>query len=174
MPSVVGSSAGFAGSQGDMFLKVEGGRMGPVKGEAQDDKHKGEIDVLGWSWGMQAQTSMSGGGASGKSVLRELKVVKRVDGASCALMSMLRNNEIVKKAVLTVRKAGEDAKEYLKITIQNGRVTALDVGAAEGGPGLAENVSFAFQKISVEYLPQGADGQLRGAMSFETDIDDQA
>jgi type VI secretion system secreted protein Hcp len=89
-------------------------------------------------------------------------------------MSMLRNNEVVKKAVLTVRKAGESAKEYLKITIQNGRVTVLDVVAEEGGPGLAENLSFAFQKISVEYLPQGADGQLRGAMSFETDIDDRS
>ena len=86
---------------------------------------------------------------------------------------MLRNNDPVKKAVLTVRKAGENAKEYFKITIQNGRVTAMDVGAGEGEPGLAESVSFAFQKISVEYLPQGADGQLRGGMSFETDIDDR-
>jgi type VI secretion system secreted protein Hcp len=166
-----GISAG--GSQGDTFLKIDGSKMGPVKGEARDDKHQNEIDVLGWSWGMQAQTAMGAGGTSGKSVIHELKIVKRVDSASCALMSMLRNNDQVKKAVLTVRKAGESAKEYFKITIQNGRITALDVVASEGGPELAENVSFAFQKISVEYLPQGADGQLRGAMSFETEIDER-
>ena len=61
------ASFGPGGSQADMFLKVEGSRMGPVKGESQDEKHKGEIDVLGWSWGMQAQTAMGGGGISGKS-----------------------------------------------------------------------------------------------------------
>ncbi len=31
----------------DMFLKI-----GDVKGESRDDKHKDEIDVLSWSWGM--------------------------------------------------------------------------------------------------------------------------
>ena len=30
-----------------MFLKLEG-----IKGEAADGKHKEEIDVLAWSWGM--------------------------------------------------------------------------------------------------------------------------
>lgn len=167
------SSFSTGGSQGDIFLKVDGAKMGPVKGEAQDDKHKNEIDVLGWSWGMQAQTAMGAGGTSGKSVIHELKIIKRVDSASCALMSMLRNNDVVKKAVLTVRKAGEGGKEYFKITIEKGRITALDVAAADGSPDLSESLSFAFQKIAVEYLPQGADGQLRGAMSFETEIDER-
>ena len=31
----------------DMFLKI-----GDIKGESTDDKHKGEIDVLAWSWGL--------------------------------------------------------------------------------------------------------------------------
>ena len=121
---------------------------------------------------MQAQTSMGGGGISGKSVMRELRLVKRVDTASCALMSVLRNNDAIKKAVLTVRKAGGTAKEYLKITIHNGRITDLDVSSADGGdaPVLTETLSLSYQKINVEYLPQGADGQLRGAMSFETQI----
>jgi type VI secretion system secreted protein Hcp len=30
----------------DMFLKID-----TVDGEAQDNKHKKEIDVLSWSWG---------------------------------------------------------------------------------------------------------------------------
>jgi hypothetical protein len=33
----------------------------------------------------------------------------------------LRNNEIIKKATLTVRKAGDTALEYLKITLEQAR-----------------------------------------------------
>lgn len=159
---------------GDMFLKVDSAKQGPIKGEAQDEKHKDEIDVLGWSWGMRAQTAMGGGGASGKATLRELNVIKRVDSASTGLMSAMRNNDLIKKAVLTIRKSGSSPIEFCKITIEKGRITALDVEAGEGGAGgpaeLVEKLSFAFQKIGVEYTPQGADGQPRGAMLFETEI----
>lgn len=150
-----------------MFLNVAG-----AKGESQDSSHKGDIDVIGWAWGMEARTAMGAGGASGKSVLRELKVTKLVDSASCSLMSMLRNNTQVSKVVLTIRKAGETGQEYFKITLSNARITTLDLGAGmEGSPLLTEQVSFAFQKINVEYKPQGDDGQLRGAMTFDTDVD---
>ena len=30
----------------DFFLKVDG-----IEGESQDSKHKGEIEVVSWSWG---------------------------------------------------------------------------------------------------------------------------
>ena len=36
----------------DMFLK-----LGDIKGESLDDKHKDEIDVLAWSWGEADSTS---------------------------------------------------------------------------------------------------------------------
>ena len=39
----------------DMFLSVNGAKSGQIAGEAQDQKHKNEIEVLGWSWGMPAQ-----------------------------------------------------------------------------------------------------------------------
>src|SRR5512134_305073 len=157
---------------GDMFLKVESAKQGAIKGEAQDEKHKDEIEVVGWSWGMRAQTAMGGGGATGKATVHELNIVKHVDSASTPLMSAMRNNDLIKKAVLTVRKAGGTALEYLKITIQNGRITVLEVQSGEAGTeaGLTEKLSLAFQRISVEYVPQGADGQARGSMMFETEI----
>src|SRR3546814_7721083 len=45
--------------------------------------------------------------------------------------SALRNNEEIKKGVLTVRKAGKSAHEYLKITIEKGRLTSLNVRSGE-------------------------------------------
>ncbi len=108
-----------------MFLMVKGAKHGLIKGESQDDQHKGEIEVLGWSWGMQGKPSLGGGGASGKASIHDLKIVKKVDTASTALMQALRTNEPIQKAVLTLRKAGKTQVEYLKITIEQGRVTSL-------------------------------------------------
>lgn len=157
-------------AKGDMFLKVEGAKSGTIKGESIDTARKDEIDVLGWSWGMRAQSDMGGGGTASKASLRELDVRKTVDSASTALMSAMRNNEPIKRAVLTVRKAGSQTIDYLKITIETGRITSIDVeSAGDGSPDLVERLSFSFQKIVVEYVPQGADGLPRGAMQFETE-----
>ena len=101
-PGALGAGAG------DMFLMVKGAKGGVIKGEALDSSHKGEIDVLSWSWGMHSRPALSGGGASGKAAVHELKIVKRVDSASTALMSALRTNEMIVKAVLTLRKAGKN------------------------------------------------------------------
>lgn len=163
------AATGPAGGSGDMFLKVKGAKHGLIKGESQDDEHKGEIDVVSWSWGMQASSSVGGGGASGKATIHELKIVKRVDSASTALMLALRSNEVIKEAVLTLRKAGKTHHEYLKITIEQGRVTSLNIEAGDpaGSPHISENVGFSFNKIAIVYTGQGNDGQPLGGMVYE-------
>ena len=152
-----------------MFFKVKGAKHGQINGEALDDKHKGEIEVLSWSWGMQGKSSIGGGTATGKATMRELRIVKKVDKASTALMSALRTNEEIKEGILTLRKTGTSKVEYFKITINDGRVMALDVEAGddEGTATLLERVSFSFNKISVEYTPQGGDGMPQGTTTFE-------
>jgi type VI secretion system secreted protein Hcp len=151
-----------------MFLSVKGAKSGLIKGEAQDTVHGEEIDVLSWSWGMQAQVSLGGGQATGKAITRELKIVKRVDCASTALMAALRSNEMITKAVLTMRKAGKTPLEFFKVTIEQGRVTGLTIEAGDeaGSPDIVENVAFSFNKITVEYVPQGKDGQPRGSTMY--------
>src|SRR5688572_16121779 len=158
-----------------MFLMVKGAKHGVIKGEAQDDVHKGEIDVLSWSWGMQGRPSLGGGVAAGKATINDLKIVKRLDSASTALMLALRTNEPIQKAVLTLRKAGKGQLEYFKITIQQGRVTALTIeaGGGSGPPEVVERVSFSFNKLDVEYVPQGKDGQVQGSMMFSDEWSDQ-
>jgi type VI secretion system secreted protein Hcp len=117
---------------------------------------------------MEARASLGGGTATGRAIVRELKIVKHVDSSSTALMSALRSNEIITKAVLTLRKAGKSPLEYLKITIEQGRVTGLTIeaGDEDGSPDVIENVAFSFNKITVEYVPQGQDGQARGSTQF--------
>jgi type VI secretion system secreted protein Hcp len=157
-------------STGDMFLMVKGAKGGVINGEAQDDAHKGEIEVLSWSWGMQGKASLGGGNAAGKAAMHDLKITKRVDSASTPLMLALRTNEPITKAVLTLRKAGKSQLEYMKITIEQGRVMSLTIDGGDDGPGGAgelERVTFSFNKIEVEYVPQGKDGLPQGGMKFE-------
>ena len=47
-------------AQVDYFLKLEG-----IKGESQDDKHRDEIDVLSFSWGVSQTGTMAFGGGAG-------------------------------------------------------------------------------------------------------------
>jgi type VI secretion system secreted protein Hcp len=171
------SNAGSpTGGVGDMFLMVKGAKHGLIKGESQDDQHKGEIDVLSWSWGMQGRPTLGGGVATGKATMHDLKIVKKVDSASTPLMLALRTNEAIQKAVLTLRKAGKTQLEYLKITIEQGRVTSLtiDAGDPSGSPDIVERVSFSFNKIEVEYVPQGKDGLPQGGMTFADQWSEQS
>ena len=43
--------ANRAAGAGDMFLSVSGARLGKISGEAHDEKHKNEVEVLAWSPG---------------------------------------------------------------------------------------------------------------------------
>ena len=158
----------MGGGAGDMFLMVKGAKHGLIKGESQDGQHKGEIEVLSWSWGMQAKANIGGGTATGKATINDLRIVKRIDSASTALMLALRQNEEIQKAVLTLRKAGKGQLEYLKVTIEQGRVISLLIegGDTSGSSEVLERVSFSFNKIEVEYVPQGKDGLPQGGMTF--------
>jgi type VI secretion system secreted protein Hcp len=163
-----------ANGHGDIFLSVKGARSGVIKGEAQDSGHANEIDVVSWSWGMEAKPALGGSQASGKAIVHQLKIVKRVDSASTPLMAALRHNEMIQKAVLTQRKAGKTQLEFLKVTIEQGRVTGLTIEAGDkaGGPDLFEHLSFSFNKITVEYVPQGPDGQPKGSMMYSDQFGD--
>jgi type VI secretion system secreted protein Hcp len=146
----------------DMFLKIQG-----VTGEAADADHKGEIDVVSWSWGIQAPTSMPGKGA-GKASISELAIVKRVDQSSPTLMSYIRSHKEVAKATLTVRKAGTTPLEYFRIELEKVRITSLNAGSEESE--LNERLSLGFEKIRVTYTPQGASGAAGGGANiFEAD-----
>jgi type VI secretion system secreted protein Hcp len=155
----------------DMFLKVEAARQGPIKGEATDTAHVDEITVHGWGWGMDGNAT-SFGGKSANTSLQELVVRKPVDRATTGLMAALRSNEVIKKAVLTVRKAGGVAAvPYLTITVEKARITSHKLHNVEdGAPELTEEVRIAFHKIVVEYRPQDASGAGKGVNTFETEV----
>ena len=139
----------------DMFLKIDG-----IKGESKDSKHKEEIDVLAWSWGVSNSGSMhvGGGGGSGKANVQDLSFTKYVDKASPTLMLFACNGTHIKEATLVVRKAGGTPVEYLTIKMSEIIVSSVSTGGSGGQDRLTENVTFNFAKVALDYVPQDEKG----------------
>lgn len=139
----------------DMFMKI-----GALKGESRDKVHKGEIDVLAWSWGMSnSGTAHVGGGmGAGKANIQDLSFTKYLDKSTPELMLAACNGKHFPEARLVVRKAGEKPLEYLIITMSDVLVTSVSTGGSGGEERLTENVSLNFAKVQVEYTEQTATG----------------
>jgi type VI secretion system secreted protein Hcp len=152
----------------DMFLKIS-----DIKGESRDGSHKEEIDVLAWSWGMsQSGTAHLGGGAgSGKVNVQDLSVTKYIDSASADLMLACCNGKHFAEALLTVRKAGENPVEYVKVKMEEVIIGAISTGGSGGEDRLTENVTLNFAKVSVDYTAQDEKGKAKSPpMSMTWDI----
>src|SRR5215467_11230639 len=149
----------------DVFLK-----LGDIKGESSDDKHKGEIDVLAWSWGVSNAASMAtgGGGGLGKASFHDLTITHYIDKASPNLLKMCATGEHIKEATLTQRKQGKGQQEYLLIKLTDVMVSSVQDGGT--GDQLTENFTLAFAKVDLEYKPQKADGSLDAGIHFKYDI----
>lgn len=143
----------------DMFIKI-----GDIKGEARDAKHKDEIDVLSWSWGMSQSGSMhqGGGGGAGKVDVQDISITKWVDKATPNLMKYCCNGKQMKEAILVVRKAGEKPLEYITIKMDDVIITSISSGGSGGEDMLTENISLNFAKVKYEYQPQKDDGSKDG------------
>ncbi|HJT07484.1 MAG TPA: type VI secretion system tube protein Hcp [Stellaceae bacterium] len=150
-----------------MFFKI-----GDLKGESVDDKHAGEIDVLAWSWGMSQSgtTHMGTGAGAGKVNVQDISFTKYVDKSSPNLMQYCCNGKHFPEALLTVRKAGENPLEYLKITIKDLMIAAVTTGGSGGEDRLTENVTLNFAQFKVEYTPQKKDGTGDAAVTVGWDI----
>jgi type VI secretion system secreted protein Hcp len=117
------------------------------------------MDVLAWNWGIQSGTThMGSGGGVGKVSVNDLSIKKYVDEGSPALIISCFSGQPFDEGVLTVRKAGETALEYLKITMKNVLVTSILTDAPGGENRMTQNVTLNFAEFKLEYTRQKADG----------------
>jgi type VI secretion system secreted protein Hcp len=144
----------------DIFAK-----LGDIKGESLDDKHKDEIEVLSISWGVSNAGSMShgGGGGEGKASFSDLSFMHTVDKASPVLMQSCATGTHLKEATITHRKAGKGQQEYLIVKMNDVIITSVQESGSSGGGETTESVA-------VEYKPQKPDGSLDAGIFFKYDL----
>ena len=149
----------------DVFLK-----LGTIGGESTDDAHKGEIDVLSWSWGISQSGTMAGGGGggAGKASFSDLSFMHNFDKASPAVMTACATGEHIKDATLVARKAGKGQQEYIIVKMTDILITSVQPSGSSEHP--MESVSMQFAKVDIEYKPQKADGSLDAGVHFIYDI----
>jgi type VI secretion system secreted protein Hcp len=154
--------------QVDFFLKI-----GDIKGESADHKHKDEIDLESFSWGETNAGSMTAGsgGGSGKVAPQDFHFVKKLDKSSPTLFMACATGKHYPDALLTARKAGEKPLEYLKIKMSECLVSSYQVGGSEGsGVMPTEQVSLNFAKIEYVFTTQGPDGSAGPAITQTYDF----
>lgn len=135
----------------DMFLRLDG-----IPGESKDEKHRGEIDVLAWSWGM------SNSGAthvtqfpSGKPALQDISYTSYIDASATSLMLASARGSHIRSAVLTIRRLGGDLgpADYVVTTLSDVFVSSYSTGGSGGEDRLTANVTLNFGDITVAYTP---------------------
>jgi type VI secretion system secreted protein Hcp len=147
-------------------------RIGTIKGESQDAKHKDEIEVLSWSWGVSQSGTVAhgGGGGEGKASFNDFNFTHHVDKASPVLMKACATGEHIKEATITVRKAGKGQHEYLIIKMTDVLVTSVSTSVSAEGDATVEGVALAFAKVDFVYRPQKPDGSLDVGVHFKYDL----
>jgi type VI secretion system secreted protein Hcp len=169
------------------FLKIEG-----IEGDSQDPEHKGEIDLLAWSW-YQSQGGVyaaGGGGGAGKVNMEDFHFDMTVNKASPRLFVACATGEHIRKAVLTCRKVNKKYKEYLKIILTDLLVSSYQIDgqfqqiteevhvdrketstkAGHNQIGPKTHVTLNFARIEIEYNEQKEDGSASGMVKAGWDL----
>jgi type VI secretion system secreted protein Hcp len=151
----------------DIFLKIPG-----VDGESKDDKHKKEIDILAWSWGLSNSGSahVGGGAGAGKVNVQDVSFTKWVDASTPKLVLACCNGSHYDEATLVVRKAGGSPVEYIKLKLQEVLITSVSTGGSGGEDRLTENITLNFAKFNLDYTPQDDKGAAGTAIPAGWDV----
>ena len=135
-----------------IFIKMDG-----ITGESADAKHKGEIDVLSWSWGVttSSSTHVGGAGVAGRAIPADLRFSHRIDLATPSLIKACASGRHIREAVVSVQKAGADPRAapdpFLTIKLRDVLVKSVEPGVSTLENNATETVGLAFSKIEFEY-----------------------
>ncbi len=152
----------------DILLKLD------VEGDSQISGHEGECDILSWSWGATQSGTMhlGGGGGSGKVQVQDAQITKFVDKATPNIWKDCCSGRHIPEIVLTMRKAGEDALDYMVITMTDCLIASVSIGASEGEDQCIDTFGLNFSKFNMVYSPQsqtgGGEGTIEAAWNIKT------
>lgn len=149
----------------EYFLKLDG-----IEGDATDAKHKGELKLESFSWGLaQTIASARGGGAgAGKPQFQDLAFVQRTGKASTKLFLACATGQHLKSAVLTIRRAGAKGvkTELLLIKLSDVLVSSFQESGAAGEEVL-ETVTLVYSRLELVSRPQSP-GELKAGFDLTT------
>jgi type VI secretion system secreted protein Hcp len=166
--SFIKQAPGAPTAHSDIFLKIE-----TVEGESTDDKHKGEIEVLSYSWGASNPVSIgsgSGGLGAGRVSFSDISFMTAFGKQSIKLFQACAGGDHFKKATIVHRKSGKEQEEFLKYTLSDLMVSSIQSSTGSDHSIPTDSFTLAFAKIEVEYLGQDATGKVSSPIKAGFDI----
>jgi type VI secretion system secreted protein Hcp len=144
----IGATSFSFGRSGRSFLKLDG-----IKGESSESKHKGEIDIVGFSFGASnpVTSQHGGGGGAGKVSIQSFTITKKIDKASPLLFKACATGEHIKKAVITMRKAGKGQQDFLEFKLSDVVISSVQMGQSSRGTP-QEQLTLNFKKATESFL----------------------
>lgn len=133
----------------DAFIKID-----DIPGESNSLKHRGEIEVLSFSWGIKRPSSggTGTGGGEGKAQFSDFTFLKEVGAASPALFVSVCEGKHIKEAVFTA--SGPNGPRgrlaFYKVTFSDVLISSVLPGSS-GNDVPSEQVSLNFAKVEIEY-----------------------
>jgi type VI secretion system Hcp family effector len=143
----------------DAFLYVDG-REGPSL------KRKGAIEILSMSYGASMTSSYGSGrsggeAATGVASATDISVSCVADGLTPQFHKDCCTGHIFKKVKIEYEKpVGNKQSAFFQIEAEDAHLTSIQLSASSENPMVT--MSFAIEKIKVNYNPQDGTGKLQG------------
>jgi type VI secretion system secreted protein Hcp len=159
----------------NMFIKIDSQDGGAVQGESVSGDFKNQIEVSGWTWGVNQVGSASTalGGSTGTAKIHDLTFTANIDKSFPILAQMAGKGTHVKDATFTVCKTGGKLVPYLVIKMSGGLISSVETSGlnADGGTSLQTmTVALNFAQVEFDYSPTDATGAVGAAVTGSIDI----
>ena len=145
-----------------------------VEGESIQKGKEKWIEIQGWDWDVEADTSWTkGGGATvGKPNPGRLNFEHYFDTSSTVILGFICTGKAFPKAMLEMMKTTGSAtpETYFSMTMEGVFVTKVSNSGTEEG-GVTQKVELVFKTVKIEYKPQdNKTGKLGAAKTYTWDI----
>lgn len=163
-----------------IFLKINFTKQALIKsGEAETTGYEGQIVLSDFDWGMKAGKDVAkGSGVARRVNAEEIKITKRFDGSSTALMNAMKVRDKFTYARITVAQSfateGGDARDAFVLEAKDGYIESIDLDLVADGKAmvLQEEIVLRYSKLKIDVIPVSNIGTYTNTRStFESDCE---
>lgn len=151
----------------DAHLDLQKGGKGAIVGESKNEGFTGQVQLISWSWGASnSGSSVIGGGlGGGKASFQDFHFTIQMSKASPKILLFLATGQVIDEALLTLRKAGDKAKQqvFLTVKFKELMISSYQTGGTDESGLPMEQISLNYASFDVEYFEQGKDGMVKTA-----------
>jgi len=159
--------AGTAPALAETFLK-----LGDIKGESTDTKHKDEIEILSFTQSFINSVDISSGGGAGVGKVQcgAVTLMKNIDASSPLLLKGVATGQHFPSALVTFRSGdARQAFEYYTITMSDVFVTELSQADSQDPNRIFEKLVLNARTYEFKYSPTTVKGSIGKPVTFKWD-----